>query len=138
MADGRADPAEISLAMDQSGGTTAGFSTVELLVAFVILSLGLGVAVQTIAQSATGLKRATGYEEETLLVRRLLSEELPRLVNTYSGGATEATGPSWKIAIRPVAGGKSQGSVSASIEVISGTRTAVYTTVLPVATGGTP
>lgn len=115
--------------MDQNGTTTAGFSTIELLVAFTILSLGLGVAVQTIAQSATSLKRATGYEEETLLVRQVIAEELPRLVNR--GGAGEVTGQSWKIAIRPVAGEKSRGSISASVEVVSGTRTTVYTTVVP-------
>jgi len=111
----------------------AGFSTIEVLVAFVILSLGLGVAVQSISLASTSLRRSNESARETILVRRVMAEELPRLVKTYAGKALVASGPSWEAGLRPLSPSDPQGPVQVLIRILptGGRGGGTYGSILP-------
>lgn len=109
-----------------------GFSTIEMLVAFVILSLGLGLAVQLVSQARMSLTRAHDSAAETMIVKRVMSEELPRLMKAYKGKPLLAGGPSWQAGIRPLSGADVQGPVEVIVEVVRrGGAPATYVSVLP-------
>lgn len=112
----------------------AGFSTIEMLAAFVILSLGLGLAVQSVSQARMSLKRADDSAAETVIYRRVMSEELPRLLMAYRGEPLLASGPSWQAGIRPLSSTHIQGPVEIIIDVMRGTNTrpvATYVSIVP-------
>ncbi|MCV3243111.1 type II secretion system protein [Mesorhizobium sp. ZC-5] len=119
------------------GGKDGGFSTIEMLVAFVILSLGLGLAVQSVSQAGISLSRAKNNAVETVLVKRVMSEELPRLLKAYKGQPLLASGPSWQAGIRPLSSGEVAGPVEVIIEVAprNGAKSATYVSVLPAPDG---
>lgn len=99
-------------------GQAAGFSTIEVLVAFVILSLGLGVAVQSISLASLSLRRSDEAARETTLVRRIMAEELPRLMKAYAGQPMVAGGPSWEAGLRPLSPSAPQGPVQVLIRIL--------------------
>jgi Tfp pilus assembly protein PilV len=123
------------MTMVEDDSASAGFSTVEILVAFVVLSLGLGLAVQSISQASMSLRRADDAGKEALLLRRIVSEELPRLVNVYTGKTIEAAGPSWRIEVQPISDQGPRQALRATIEIRSresAAHSTAYTTILPV------
>jgi type II secretory pathway pseudopilin PulG len=112
----------------------SGFSTIEMLVAFMILSLGLGLAVQSISQASLSLKRANENAREMHLLRRVTSEELPRLLNGYDGEVLGARGPQWDIGIRPLSSTEPQGPIQVVIRIApneNASATSTYTSILP-------
>lgn len=119
------------------GERDGGFSTIEMLVAFVILSLGLGLAVQSVSQAGMSLKRAKDRAAETVIVRRVMSEELPRLLKTYKGRPLLASGPSWQAGIRPLSSDDVAGPVEVIVEVElrGGARPETYVSILPAPDG---
>lgn len=115
-----------------------GFSTVEMLVAFVILSLGLGLAVQNVSQASLNLRQARAQDEETLLLRRTISEELPRLLRKFDGSPLSLDGDGWALAVEPL----NAGSVRSPLRVVArigrraGHQEAIYLTVVAPPTPG--
>ena len=112
----------------------AGFSTLEMLAAFVVLSLGLGLAVQSIQLSSTSLRRADDSIAEQLLVKRLVSEELPRLLRGYAGKPAAAAGDLWRMRLTPLSQADPKGPVEAVIWVApkpGAVFREAYVTVLP-------
>jgi type II secretory pathway pseudopilin PulG len=119
--------------MNPSDDAMGGFSTLEMLVAFVILSLGLAVAVQAISQATMRLTRAEASTRETTLVRKVIREELPKLARRYTGKSLLADGPRWKIDLRPLSIGGLDGQMQATIWIAGEGRhsSRPYTIVLP-------
>lgn len=116
----------------------AGFSTIEMLAAFVILSLGLGLAVQSVSQARMSLKRANDSAAETVIYRRVMSEELPRLLMAYRGKPLLASGPSWQAGIRPLSSTDIQGPVEVIVEVMQRANArpaATYVSIVPAPPG---
>lgn len=116
---------------------SAGFSTIEVLVAFVILSLGLGVAVQSISLASLSLRRSDEAARETMLVRRIMAEELPRLMKAYAGQPMVVGGPSWEAGLRPLSSSGPQGPVQVLIRILpaNGHGGKVHTSILPYPVG---
>jgi general secretion pathway protein I len=119
--------------MTVSDDRAAGFSTIEVLVAFLVLSLGLGMAVQSISLAATSLKRTDQAGRETRLVRRVMAEELPRLMRAYAGKALVASGSSWEAHLRPLSPSEPQGPVQVLIRIlpVSGRGGGISISILP-------
>lgn len=97
----------------------AGFSTLEVLIAFLVLSLGLALSVQSISQASLSIKQAELRADRSILLRKLISEELPRIVKAYSGGMLTKNGPSWRIELRPLAVGDGTATVQAIIQLVN-------------------
>jgi type II secretory pathway pseudopilin PulG len=119
--------------MERDDGQS-GFSTIEMLVAFMILSLGLGLAVQSISQASLSLKRADANAREINLLRRVTSEELPRLLKAYVGQATGASGPQWEVGLRPLSSADPQGPIQVVIRIApneNAPATSTYASILP-------
>lgn len=120
--------------------TSAGFSTVEMLVAFAILSLGLGLAVQNVSQASLSLRQAREEGEEARLLRKAMSEELPRLLRQFSGSPVTASGEGWTLAVEPLAAGNERSPLRVILrrgERRNGRFAAFYTTIVaPPSSGG--
>jgi Tfp pilus assembly protein PilV len=93
----------------------AGFWTLEVLVAFLVLSLGLALSVQSISQASLSDRQAESRGDRHMLLRKVVSEELPAVIDAYSGGVRTFSGPSWRIELRPMA--LEGGSVAARVTV---------------------
>jgi hypothetical protein len=79
----------------------AGFSTLEALIAFVVLSFGLAVSVQSISQASLAERNASARSEAARLLRNIVTEELPSILDDYPGGTQTHVGPSWRIELQP-------------------------------------
>lgn len=92
-----------------------GFSTLEALVAFAVLSLGLLGAVQSISQAAISLKKSADGQGQVALLQQLRSEEVPALALRYAGAPLVADGASWRIELAPVRSDVPDGPVGVKI-----------------------
>lgn len=113
---------------------STGFSTVEMLVAFAILSLGLGLAVQNVSQASLSLRQAREERQEARLLRRAMSEELPRLLRQFNGSPVEASGEGWTLSAAPLAAGDPRSPLRVTVRLGAarqGRSPAIYTTIVP-------
>lgn len=128
-------------------GTSEGFSTIEVLVAFAILSLGLGLAVQNISQSSLSLRQARAEGENKRVLQQVLSVELPSLLERFNGSALSATAEGWDLVVEPLMTGNPKSALRVVARIKSGSQShaAIYTTIvaptlpellLPPAVGG--
>lgn len=79
-----------------------GFSTLEALVAFAVLSLGLLGAVQSISQAAVNLQGSANGQARMAMLQQLRSEEMPKLARGYTGTPLAAKGETWRIELAPM------------------------------------
>ncbi len=85
---------------DRSEDGAAGFTLVETVIAFAILSLALTVAVRTVTVSVHNAQRARVEVEMRQIARAILSDKLPRRAGSDQGQWDEDH--SWSISVEPL------------------------------------
>lgn len=85
-----------------SNGAEDGFTLVETIVAFLVLSIAMVVATQTIKIAADGIKRSTDSDQTIELANAIHLIEVPKLVGTGQTSAenTDQRGH-WRIGLHP-------------------------------------
>ncbi|MCR4265785.1 type II secretion system protein J [Nitratireductor sp. ZSWI3] len=111
-----------------------GFTTIEVLVAFAVLSLGLLLATQTITQASWSLRRVSERTDETMLLKKILSEEVPPLLKANANREAGIDRPGWTVVVRPLLDDRMDGLAKVVVRIRSdgGNRPdRVFATVLP-------
>lgn len=80
-----------------------GFILVETIVAFAILALALGVAMQTISQSARTIGRAADIQAANLAWDALVAEKFPEFIREGEFEGQIAEGVPWRATVRAIA-----------------------------------
>lgn len=75
----------------------AGFITFELLVALLVLSISLGIAVQTISQARISLLRKESAARADRILRQVIAEQLPDLSKEVAASPISRTTSEWKV-----------------------------------------
>ncbi len=88
----------MNAAPDRDGG----FILVETIVAFAILALALGVAMQTISQSARTIGRAADIQAANLAWDALVAEKLPQFTREGEFEGQIGEGVPWRAAVRGI------------------------------------
>lgn len=110
----------------------AGYSTLEMLVAFVVLSLALATAVQSISLSGLSLRSARDDARAVTIVNRMLAEDVGRILDAFREGQTVMQGPDWQSSTRPVDGKGEVAAVTISIASEGGGPAFEFLTFIPV------
>lgn len=98
-----------------------GFSTIEVLVAFAILSLGLVLATRSVSQAGWSLRRAAEVSSEAELARRVMAEEVPALLKAHPFREGRFREPDWEVSIQPMRQERSSGGALVTVRIRSGT-----------------
>ena len=88
-----------------------------MLVAFAVLSLGLGLAVQNVSQASLSLRKAREQNEDARLLHRVMSEEVPRMTAGFSGTRVTASGEGWELALARLVPGEAASPLRVEIRV---------------------
>ena len=86
----------------------AGFSTIEVLVAFVILCLGLGIAMQSIGMAARNAAVLAGGDRDDPLIEDYVAERLDQLIEGYRGGDQTVVDGQFRVRIRAADPGQTE------------------------------
>lgn len=93
---------------DAKRESECGFTTIEMLVALLVLAITLGTAAQSISFARRGLQHASEDREVARILTKVLAEELPRLAAQHAPMPTVSSGPGWAIELAPVIMGNDQ------------------------------
>ena len=89
--------------MTPSADRNGGFILVETIVAFAILALALGVAMQTISQSARTIGRAADIQSANLAWDALVAEKFSEFTREGEFEGEIGGGVPWRATVRPIA-----------------------------------
>ncbi|WP_246712005.1 type II secretion system protein [Phyllobacterium myrsinacearum] len=80
----------------------AGFTLLEMIIAFLVLSISMGVAVQTVSIASRSIALATERNAAARLVDALQAETLPKVLAAGKvSGAGDAEGMRWELSFTP-------------------------------------
>lgn len=86
----------------------AGFSTIEVLVAFVILCLGVGIAMQSIGMAVRNAAVSADEDRADALIEDYVAERLDELIEGYRGGDQTIVDGQFRVRIRAADTGQTE------------------------------
>jgi general secretion pathway protein I len=102
---------------EEPNPSQSGFAMIETIVAFSILALALGVAVQTISQSVRTFARAGDVGVASGIINQLAAQELFKVAKAgEKSGKVEPAG-AWRLAAQPVRDGGARPLFSVTVTV---------------------
>lgn len=94
-----------------------GFTLLETIIAFLILAISLGIAVETISSGVMTFRRASDLEQASQIMERLAAVEMRKLnaARVLEGKTDDGAG--WKLTVRPIGGRRDRPFFAVTAEI---------------------